>query len=43
MAYPHFSIVQVPLAQLEGQPIWQVSLVELKEHNPEFVHLLCHK
>lgn len=38
-AYPHFPIVQVPLAQLENQPIWQVPLAELKEANHEFVQV----
>lgn len=36
-AYPHFPIVQVPLAQLENQPFWQVPLAESKEANREFV------
>lgn len=30
-AYPHFPIVQVSLAQLEKNQIWQLSLAKLKE------------
>ena len=36
-AYPHFPILQVPLAKLEGQSIWQVPLAKLKEEGQDVV------
>ena len=38
-AYPQFPIVQVPLAQLEGNQIWQALLAKLKENEQEFVQV----
>ena len=38
-AYPQFPIVQVPLAQLEGNQIWQALLAKLKEDGQEFVQV----
>lgn len=35
--YPHFPILQVPLAKLEEQPIWQVPLAKLKEEGHDYV------
>lgn len=37
--YPHFPILQVPLAKLEEQPIWQVPLAKLKEEGQDFVQV----
>ena len=37
--YPDFPILQVPLAKLKGQAIWQVSLAELEDGEHEFVQV----
>ena len=37
--YPDFPILQVPLAKLKGQAIWQVSPAELEDGEHEFVQV----
>ena len=37
--YPDFPILQVPLAKLRGQAIWQVSLAELEDKEQEFMQV----
>jgi len=37
--YPHFPFLQVPLAEIEGDEIWQVTLAKLKENNRDFVQI----
>lgn len=37
--YPDFPFLQVPLAKLEGQEIWQVPLAKLKEEGLNFVQV----
>ncbi len=38
-AYPDFPILQVPLAKLKGQAIWQVPLAELEDKEQEIVQV----
>ena len=38
-AYPHFPFLQVPLAEIDGDEIWQVSLAKLKEEGKDFVQV----
>lgn len=35
--YPDFPILQVPLAKLEGDEIWQVALAKLREKDKDYV------
>ena len=37
--YPHFPFLQVPLAKIQDNPIWQVSLAKLMEEGKEFVQI----
>lgn len=37
--YPHFPFLQVSLAEIEGDEIWQVTLAKLKENNRDFVQI----
>ncbi len=38
-AYPHFPFLQVPLAEIQGKPILQATLAELKKDNEGFVQV----
>ena len=38
-AYPNYPILQVPLAKLEGQSIWQGALAKLKEKGVDFMQV----
>ena len=38
-AYPDFPILQVPLAKLKGQAIWQVPLAKLEDKEQEIVQV----
>ena len=37
--YPHFPFLQVPLAEIEGDEIWQVPLAKMKEDGNDFVQV----
>lgn len=37
--YPHFPFLQVPLAQIQDNPIWQVPLAKLMEEGKDFVQI----
>lgn len=37
--YPHFPFLQVPLAEIKGDEIWQVSLAKLRKNDKNFVQV----
>ena len=37
--YPHFPFLQVPLAEIQENPIWQVPLAKLAEEGKDFVQI----
>ena len=37
--YPDFPFLQVPLAEIQERPIWQVPLVKLAEEGKDFVQI----
>lgn len=37
--YPHFPFLQVPLAEIDDDEIWQVALAKLKEDDKDFVRV----
>lgn len=38
--YPDFPILQVPLAKIQGNPIWQAALAKLPQDSPNAPELL---
>ena len=37
--YPHYPFLQVPLAEIDGDEIWQVALAKLKEEGKDYVQV----